>query len=566
MVKFKIRKMGDLLVEAGAINGEQLREVLQEQKISGRAISSLLVEDGYITEESLTEILEEQLGIPYVDLYNTEIIDSRVATSIPETLARRYKIMPVARRGNKLVLAMADPMNLIAIEDVSIATGSEVEPVIASGDAVNHAINRFYGLKESMEYASPQKKHARVAEKEEEEEAYGVREKVDEAPIVRVVNSIIQKAVAEGASDIHVEPTESGLRVRMRVDGFLSDYMSPPKGTQYLIVSRIKIMANMNIAEKRLPQDGQINIQVGTQNVNIRVSTLPSVHGEKVVMRLLEKDKIIRPIESIGFSKSNYEMFMKFISYSHGIILLTGPTGCGKTTTLYSALNYMSSPELNIITVEDPVEYRLEGISQVQVNTRIDLTFASCLRTILRQDPDIIMVGEMRDFETAEIGTRAALTGHLVFSTLHTNNAAQAVTRLIDMGVPGFLVSASLVGVVAQRLVRTICEHCREEYRLTPEENRVYETVAGKEAPLRLYRGRGCRRCNGGYRGRTAVHEILQFTPELREMITEGTSPGLLQQKAAEAGMHTLFQDGLMKAEEGITTLNEVRRVAFSGI
>ncbi len=562
MAKFKVSKLEDLLLEAGVITTDELKQIQIVQKKSGQSFIRSLVESNIITEEKLLETLETHLEIPYVDLFNYQL-NPQVITLVPQTMARGYGVVLIDRREGKLILAMADPLNLMALEDVSVVTNEIVEPVIASESAIIYTINQYYGLQESMGQASLEHEIIYAAE---EESPYAVEALVANAPIVKVVNSIIQKAVAEKASDIHIEPTENGAKVRMRVDGMLYHLISPPLETRQLIVSRIKIMADMNIAEKRIPQDGQIKMQVDGRTVNMRVSTMPTVYGEKVVLRLLEKDRVILPLDSIGFTFSNNAIFRSIIGSSYGLILLTGPTGCGKTTTLYSTLNHISSDKSNIITIEDPVEYRLDNISQVQVNPKIGLTFAACLRAILRQDPDVIMVGEMRDGETAEMGTRAALTGHLVFSTLHTNNASQAVIRLLEMGVPDFLVSASLAGVIAQRLVRKICEYCREDYVPGEKEMLIYKAAGVKKTPLKLFRGTGCRRCHGGYHGRTAIHELQPITPEMREMITAGTSAASLREKASQMGYKNLFQDGLSRVEEGVTTLEEVVRVAFDNI
>ncbi len=561
MISFTPKSLGKLLVESKVISEEQLMEAVELHKKTKIPFDRALIEKKFITEENLMKEIGKYSGIKYVDLYNYEI-NQQLATSIPKNLARLYSVIPVSRKGNKLILAMADPMNIIAVEDVGMATGLEIEPVIATETAITNAINQCYGLMESAMKSGMQA--GLLKEQEAEEDRY--KALVEDAPIVRVVNSVIQKAVNEGASDIHIEPTETGLRIRIRVDGVMFDYMTPPDDTRYLIISRIKIMSKMDISERRLPQDGQINMDMGTRKINIRVSTLPTVHGEKVVLRLLDKEKVVLPLHSIGFSEKNYQMFHKFIKHPNGIILLTGPTGCGKTTTLYSTLNYMNRPECNIITLEDPVEYRLEGINQVQVNPRINFTFANALRSILRQDPDIVMVGEMRDLETAEIGTRAALTGHLVFSTLHTNNAAQAVTRLLDMGVPPYLVASSLLGVVAQRLVRRICEYCKIKYQPSPHEQGIYETIFKKTPPEVLFRGEGCGKCRNGYRERTAIHEIQPVTGEMREMIITGHTAGHLWAMAKKMGMKSLPEDGLIKVEQGETTLEEIMRVSFSDI
>lgn len=558
MGRFARKRLGDILVEAGAITENQLREAITSQDSSNKKVGQLLVEGNLITEEKLVEILEEQLGIPQINLYNYNI-NPEVATLIPANLARRHMAIPIEIKDSTIIVAMVDPMNIIAIDDISLITGKDVEPVIASESSIKNAIDQVFSLAETLEVDSVSSKA------EDEEELAQLKALVEDAPIVKVVNSLIHQAVNEGASDIHIEPSGKGVRVRMRIDGALHDLMTPPKDTQPLIVSRIKIMSNLDIAEKRLPQDGRISVQVGLKDVNMRVSTMPTIHGEKVVIRLLDKDKVILPLEKLGFSKNNYELFTKFLMNHSGMILVTGPTGSGKTTTLYSALNYLNKAEDNIITVEDPVEYRLDGINQVQVNTRINMTFAAALRTILRQDPNIIMIGEIRDLETAEMATRAALTGHLVLSTLHTNDAASTITRLINMGVDKYLITSSLVGVIAQRLVRKICKNCLEEYSLSPQDMALFSSTFWREAPDSLFRGAGCRQCNNsGYRGRVAIHEMLAVDKEIQGQIMKGASAEELQNWAMLNGMEILLQDGLRRMEMGITTLEEVVKVAYS--
>ena len=558
MVRIIGKRIGELLIESKAVTREQLLEAMEEQKVSTRPTGQILISKGFITEETFARILSKRLGIPRVNLYSYEI-DPEVATAIPVLMARRHQVLPLRRQGEKIVLAMADPMNIIALDDVAMYTGSGVEPVIALPSAVEHAIDRYFGLKESMEQA------VEVNEsRDKEEELSRLRTLVEDAPIVKVVNSLIQQAVIEKASDIHIEPSGKGVRIRMRVDGILHDLMSPPKGTQPVIVSRIKIMSGLDIAERRLPQDGRILLQSNLKDVNLRVSTLPTIHGEKVVIRLLERERVVLPLEKLGFSEQNYRLFKQSLLNRSGMILVTGPTGCGKTTTLYSVLNYLNSPKDNIITVEDPVEYRLEGVNQVQVNPKINLTFASTLRAILRQDPNIIMVGEIRDLETAEIATRAALTGHRVLSTLHTNDAPRAITRLLDMGVENYLITSSLLAVVAQRLIRLICPECRQKYRLTLDQRLLFSKVFGREAPLELYRGNGCKKCNRtGYRGRVAIHELLRVDRKIRRLILDGAGPEKIVAAAREQGMIPMLRDGLRRVEKGDTTPEEVIRVAF---
>jgi type IV pilus assembly protein PilB len=563
MVRFVRKRLGDILLEAGVITEQQLEEVLQEQVTSRKRIGRLLIEKELITEEHLIDILERQLGISQVNLYNYNI-DPKVASLIPMSLAQRYMVIPIGRKEQKIILAMADPMNIIALDDVAMITGSEIIPVIASESSVQHAINQIYGLQESLEMSLEDKK---VKTKEDEEELARLRALVEDAPIVKVVNSLIHQAASEGASDIHIEPSGKGVRVRMRIDGILHDLMSPPKDTQPLIVSRIKIMANLDIAERRLPQDGRIQMQVGLNDINLRVSTMPTIHGEKVVIRLLEKDRVIVSLDKLGFNEHNFELYKQFLLNHSGMILVTGPTGCGKTTTLYSTLNYLNRPEDNIISVEDPVEYRLDGVNQIQVNPRINLNFANALRSILRQDPNIIMIGEIRDLETAEIATRAALTGHLVLSTLHTNDAVRAISRLIDMGVENYLITSSLVGVIAQRLVRLICPHCRESYALPDREKILFQKIFRKVPLQTLYRGAGCKSCNQtGYRGRIAIHEVLSVSPAIRRLVLAGATVEQLQRQALVEGMVTLLEDGRRRVEEGITSLEEILRVAFNSM
>ncbi|MGB3914634.1 MAG: ATPase, T2SS/T4P/T4SS family [Dethiobacteria bacterium] len=559
MGSFARKRLGDVLVEAGVITEQQLQETMTEQVSSHKRIGQLLVEKRLITEEELVEILEQQLGLPQVNLYSYNI-NPDLATSIPLYLAKRHLVIPIEKYENTLKLAMADPMNIIAIDDVEMLTGLKVEPVLASESSIIQTIEQLFSLAETAAEDAALETHS-------EEEIAQLRALVEEAPIVKVVNSLIHQAVSEGASDIHIEPLDKGVRVRMRIDGVLHDLMTPPKDTQPLIVSRIKIMANLDIAERRMPQDGRITIQVGLKDVNMRVSTMPTIHGEKVVIRILDRDRVILPLDRLGFSENNYKTFLNFLLSHTGMILVTGPTGSGKTTTLYSALNYLNRAEENIITVEDPVEYRLDGINQVQVNPRINLTFANALRSILRQDPNVIMIGEIRDLETAEMATRAALTGHLVLSTLHTSDACSTISRLLDMGVDSYLITSSLVGVVAQRLVRKICEGCRENYRLTPQEQALFHTAFGYEPPEMLQRGRGCRQCNEtGYRGRFAIHEMLPITREQIRLILLRSSTEELHEKALEEGMAPLLQEGLRRIMNGETTVEEVIRVAYSGV
>ena len=438
------KRLGDLLIDAGLINQEHLERALGVQKKTGERLGKVLINLGYMTEQYMIEVLEFQLGIPHVDLANMTI-NREVAASISVALAERYQVIPIKKEGKKLTLAMVDPTNFFAVDDVRMVTGCEIEPVLAAEQEIMRAIAATYGVKELVEKA---------VNKIRPEDTVISAEIIaaDDAPVISIVNSLISQAVKEKASDIHVEPQDKVLRVRFRIDGVLREVVTFPRHTHAAIVSRIKIMSDMDIAEKRLPQDGRIKVQEGGRDIDIRVSTLPTIVGEKVVMRILDKKAVILDINGLGFSIDNINRYRKLYSQSYGMILVTGPTGSGKTTTLYSTLTEINSPSKNIITVEDPVEYRLDGINQAQVNQKAGLTFATGLRSILRQDPNIVMVGEIRDAETADIAIRAALTGHLVFSTLHTNDAPGAITRLIDMGIEPFLVASSVLGVVAQRL------------------------------------------------------------------------------------------------------------------
>jgi len=489
-------------------------------------------------------------------------VDQEVATSIPAYLAQRHAVIPLRRKGSKIVLAMADPLNILAIDDVTLLTGSEVEPVIAREGVIRQTIDQVFGMKESAEAALQFDDPDKDAADQEKLAAM-----VDDAPIVKVVNSVIQQAVSEGASDIHLEPREDGLQIRLRVDGFLRDVMLSPKKTQALITSRVKIISGMNIAERRLPQDGRFSLQLEGRPINIRVSSLPTVQGEKVVLRVLDKAKMLLPVEKLGFSPHNEAIFRSCLRAAYGMILVTGPTGSGKTTTLYSSLNAIATSEKNAIAVEDPVEFRLDGINQVQVNVKIGLTFAAALRSILRQDPDIIMVGEIRDAETAEIAIRAALTGHLVFSTLHTNDAPRALSRLAEMGIEPFLIASSVVCVVAQRLLRKICPDCKEVYTPTPQEISVYNHYSSSHERPVFYRGRGCRGCKEtGYRGRTAIHEVLALTSELRSLVVRSSPIEEIRSSALRGGMVTLQEEGVRLVTEGVTSIGEVIRVVFEGV
>jgi type IV pilus assembly protein PilB len=561
MVNRQRRKLGEILLQAGLITQEQLEEALLEQSRRRERLGKVLVDKGLLTENQIIELLAEQLGVLSVQL-NPVMVDPEVATALPAHLAKRYAVLPLSRKGNRIVLAMADPLNILAIDDVSLLTGCEVEPVVARESVIRQTIDQVFGLKESADAALQLDDAERDPIDQENLAAM-----VDDAPIVKVVNSVIQQAVSEGASDIHLEPREGGLQVRLRVDGHLRDVMLSPKKTQALITSRVKIISGMNIAERRLPQDGRFSLQMEGRPINIRVSSLPTVQGEKVVLRVLDKAKMLLPVEKLGFSPHNEKIFRSCLRAAYGMILVTGPTGSGKTTTLYSSLNAIATAEKNAVAVEDPVEFRLDGINQVQVNAKIGLSFASALRSILRQDPDIIMVGEIRDGETAEIAIRAALTGHLVFSTLHTNDAPRALSRLAEMGIEPFLISSSVVCIVAQRLLRKICPSCKVVYTPTPQEISIYNHYSTSHERPVFYRGRGCRECKEtGYRGRTAIHEVLAMTSELRSLVVHSSPMDDIRNSALRSGMVTLQEEGMRLVSEGVTSISEVIRVAFEGV
>ncbi|MNB83794.1 Type II secretion system protein E [compost metagenome] len=544
------KRLGDLLVENGIISQEQLQEALVEQRKTKRKLGDLLISQGYITEQQLIEVLEFQLGIPHVSLFKYQI-DPAITQIIPESLAKRYQVLPFMKEGGKLMVAMADPLDYFAIEDLRMSTGFRIEPAISTRDELQRAIARHYGMRDSM--------NQMLVELPTQEEIEETEITDEDSPIVRLVNQMIQQAVQLRASDIHVDPGENNLAIRYRIDGTLRTERLIPKQMQGFITARLKIMARLNIAERRLPQDGRIKMQFDYRMVDIRVSSLPTMHGEKIVLRLLDLSTGVKSVDTLGFSENNAAAFKEMIGRPYGILLITGPTGSGKTTTLYSALNHLNEESVNIITVEDPVEYQLEGINQVHVNPAIGLTFAAGLRSILRQDPNIVMVGEIRDTETAEIAVRASLTGHLVLSTLHTNDAVSSITRLRDMGVEPYLIASSLIGVVAQRLVRKICTDCRETYTPSTQESIMLERYGLRTEVL--HRGRGCGSCNStGYRGRFAIHEVLKIDDRLRQMVADSASVEELRTAARERGLVQLMEDGLLKVSQGLTTLQEVLR------
>ncbi|QIB26476.1 type II secretion system ATPase GspE [Caloranaerobacter azorensis] len=551
-------RLGELLISAGKITEEQLKYTLEEQKKTGKKLGQLLVEKGYIKEEEIIEVLEYQLGIPHMDL-DKYFIDPEIPKIIPEKLARRHTLIPIKKDGNKLIVAMADPLNIFAIDDIKIATGLEVEPVISTRKNILNSIEQYYGKEVAEKAVEDFKKQYNVDDINEIDEE--IITQINNAPVVRLINSIIRQAVNSRASDIHIEPFENRLRIRFRIDGQLQEVMSPSISTHSAIVTRIKIMGKMNIAEKRIPQDGRVEIDIDGKEIDLRISTMPTVYGEKVVIRLLDRGNFLFNKEQLGFINENLMRFEKIVKNPNGIILVTGPTGSGKTTTLYALLRELNSMDKNIITLEDPVEYKLDGINQVQINNKAGLTFANGLRSILRQDPDIIMVGEIRDEETARLAVRAAITGHLVISTMHTNDAPSTVARLIDMGIEPYLISSSLVGVISQRLVRKICDNCKVSY--TPDQ--IEMKSLNIDENTRLFRGKGCSQCyNTGYKGRTAIHEIMIIDKEIRRLIDENASNDVLRINSLKNGMVTLRENCKSLVLEGVTTFEELMRVTYT--
>jgi type IV pilus assembly protein PilB len=572
MISRSLRKdIGELLVEDGLITERQFQKSLDQANKVNESVQKILVSMGFVTEKDITEVIGKQMGVDFVDLDDFDL-DPELSRSIPEHLAQRYKVIPIAQKDNKLTLAMVDPLNVIAIDDIRLITGFDIEPVISTEDAIMKAINRQFGVTDLAEVEETVKDISaadfgpmEVEDGAEEEIALDkLKELVDEAPIVRVVNLIISQAINDKASDIHIEPEAKSVRVRYRVDGVLHDVMQPPKHIQAPMVSRIKIMANLDIAERRIPQDGKIHLKHDNREFDLRVSTCPCVHGEKVVMRILDKSSVMLGLNKLGFYPEMQGPFEVIVEKPYGMILVTGPTGSGKSTTLYSVLNKLNRGEVNIMTIEDPVEYQIQGINQVQQNERAGLTFAHALRSFLRQDPDIIMVGEIRDGETAKIAVEAALTGHLVLSTLHTNDAAGAITRLTEMGIEPFLAASSIIGVLAQRLTRVICPNCKESYVPPVESVRRFGLTAYTDSEITFYRGRGCDHCKmTGYKGRLGIFELLVISDRIRGLILQRSSTAEIKQCAMEEGMKTMPDDGLRKVLDGVTTIEECLRVVY---
>jgi len=559
-------------MRTGKVNQTQLNEALVLQKEQGGRLGTNLVKLGYMTEKELVDSLAQHFRVPAVDLSGMEV-DEAVIKIIPADIARKYTILPVSKSGATVTVAMIDPTNVFAMDDVKFMTGYKVEPVVASESAIRVSIDRYYGsthaieLKKVMSDLSEEGSSGdlEVLDEEEDLDLAALEEESEQAPVVKLVNLVLTDAIKRGASDIHIEPYEKEYRVRYRIDGILYEMMHPPLKLKEAITSRCKIMARLDIAEKRLPQDGRIKIKTKisgrNKDLDYRVSVLPTLFGEKIVMRLLDKDKLMLDMAKLGFEPESLRKFEAAILKPYGMVLVTGPTGSGKTNTLYSALQRINTPEVNIMTAEDPVEFNLSGINQVQTREQIGLNFAAALRSFLRQDPNIILVGEIRDFETAEVAIKAAMTGHLVLSTLHTNDAPSSISRLMNMGIEPFLVATSVHMIVAQRLVRRTCTFCKEPLEVPPAALVQAGFSEHESRTLKLFKGRGCDRCsNTGYKGRVGLYEVLEVEDEMREMILSGASAFELRQKAVQQGMMTLRGSGLQKIRDGMTTLDEVVR------
>jgi type IV pilus assembly protein PilB len=569
-----VRRLGDLLVAEGLITDVQLRQALSDQKGKTDKLGTVLVGLGFITEEQLIGFLSRQYGIPSITL-STLDIDAETLRLVPSHIAKKYEVLPVKRIGGTLTLAMSDPTNVFALDDVAFMTNLQILPVVAPQAAIRRALEKNYetgqggaSMNEMMEEITGDPANMEVLGDEgagQTVDVFELKESADEAPVVKLVNMVLADAIRKGASDLHWEPYEKTFRVRFRIDGVLHEMLSPPKRLEPAIISRLKIMSALDISERRLPQDGRIKLRYGTREIDFRVSILPTIFGEKAVLRILDKDSLQLDLTKLGFDSWSYDKFNTAIHQPYGMVLITGPTGSGKTTTLYSAISTINAPEHNIMTAEDPVEYNLKGVNQVQVSEGIGRTFAAVLRSFLRQDPDVILVGETRDLETAQISIRAALTGHLVFTTLHTNDCPSTVARLVDMGVQPFLLSSALLLILAQRLGRRICKDCRAPIQGHEDDLVPYGHVPEGRGKVTFFKGKGCQTCNfTGMKGRVAIYEVMAVTEELRNVILKGGTTAEIREMAQSQGMKTLRQAGLIKVLEGTTTVEEVLRVTLA--
>lgn len=567
MVSLKDR-LTQILIKNKLLTPEQLQQALEVQKERGGRLSEIIVELNYIKPSDLALVLSQGLDLPLIDLKRFKI-DTEVAGIIPESVARHYQIIPISKMGETLTVAMADPLNVFAIDHIRALTGYEINPIVSNEKDILQTIKDIYPdvTSDFVDEILKEISDASIEFIKEEKDILPTTEELSrstrEAPVIKVTNAILDNAVKKRASDILIEPQQKGLRLRFRIDGVLQEQNPPPGSMHPLIVSRVKVMSDLDIAEHRLPQEGRFKADITGKEVDFRISILPSSNGEKVAIRILDKSQVTLNLERMGFDAESLAQMEKASTFPHGMILACGPTGSGKTTTLYSILKLIDTPEKNIVTVEDPVEYQLDGINQVTVNPEIGLTFAATLRSILRQDPNVIMIGEIRDLDTVDIAIKSALTGHLVLSTLHTTTAAGAVARLLNMGVEPYLISASLICVVAQRLLRRICPHCKEQYLLKPEMFRNFDFEIETRKKLVFYHGKGCKLClNSGYSGRIGVCEILLMKPSIRELVIQSAQEHLIKQQARQEGMKTLRENSLALALEGTTTLEEVLRIS----
>ena len=555
------RKLGELLIESGLLTVDKLRDALEVQKREGKRLGEVLIQMRIISEEEMAFALAMQLKIPFIDLRD-HTIENDVIDSIPEEVCQKFVCIPVAVKNNILDVTMADPLNLNMMKDLQFITGYNIQPAISTQSQIIDRLQKYHHPEKSIadvadEFVEDHSVMELLPEEEQNIEEEDL-ELLKDSPFVKMVDLVIRNAIKQGASDIHIEAQENQVRVRNRIDGVLQDSIKLPKWTQPIIISRIKVLAGLNIAERRLPQDGRIKVKAKNMSVDLRVSTLPTYYGEKAVIRILNKEVASLELEQLGFGEKNLEMLRNFIRRPQGMVLITGPTGSGKTSSLYGCMQEITSEEVNIITVEDPVEYELAGINQVQINEKVGLTFPFVLRSILRQDPNVIMLGEIRDEETAEIAVQSAMTGHLVLSTLHTNDAPAAITRLLDIGIPPYLIASSVIGVVAQRLVRTICPECKEEY-LPTRDSLARLNLDQDDLPFKFYRGAGCKNCNNiGFQGRTVLDEIMVMGPKIRELIQSSATGDTLREAAMAMGMATLGISGMKKIEMGMTTIEEV--------
>ncbi len=568
-------QIGELLIKDNFITNEQLDTALRHQRENGGRLGSILINLGYVDDDDITAVLSRQYGVPSINLAYFEI-DPAVIKLIPLETAQKYLVIPLSRVGSVLTIATADPTNVFAMDDIKFMTGFNVEPVVASEASIMEALDKYYGTPHAIELKKVYEEIAQIekdgfeldleaAMDEEQVSIDELQRSSEEAPIIKLVNLMLSDSLKKGASDIHLEPYEKDFRVRFRIDGILYNMMNPPLRLKDAITSRVKIMAKMDISEKRLPQDGRIKIRTSSngrkKEIDYRVSTLPTLFGEKLVMRILDRDNLPLDMTRLGFEEISLKRIEAGILKPYGMLLVTGPTGSGKTSTLYAALNRLNTPETNIMTAEDPVEYNFRGINQVQIREQIGLTFAAALRSFLRQDPNIILVGEIRDFETTEIAIKAALTGHLVLSTLHTNDAPSTISRLLNMGIEPFLVATSVHLICAQRLIRKVCAECKREVK-TPLQALMNAGFSPEEAKnLQTFKGEGCKTCNGtGYKGRIGLYEVMDISEDIQELILVGASAREIRRKAVEEGMLTLRASGLAKIKSGITSLDEVLR------